>query len=95
MGRFPRIAYLTRDRPLLGEKRPLSTHTCLAFIKNNLARHQVVLYVCKCIDYRVAGDLRNNILPMNDFEPKMESLTTTNVRKTIFNQLISLCEPVP
>jgi len=61
----------------------------------DLARHQVVLYVCKCIDYRVAGDLRNKVLPMNDFEPKMESLTTTNVRKTIFNQLISLCEHVP
>ncbi len=56
---------------------------------------QVVLYACKCIDYRAAGDLRNKILPANDFEPQMESLTTTNVRETIFYQLISLCEPVP
>ncbi len=85
LGRFLPIPDLTSDRLILGEKRPLSIHICLAFIKNNLARHQVVLYACQCIDYRAAGDLRNKILPANDFEPKMESLTTANVRKTIFN----------
>jgi len=31
------------DRLLLGRKRLLSIHTCRAFIKSNLARHQVVL----------------------------------------------------
>jgi len=43
LGRFLPIPDLTSDRLILGEKRPLSIHICLAFIKNYLARHQVAL----------------------------------------------------
>ena len=43
LGRFLPIADLTSNRLLLGEKRPLRINICLAFIKNNLARHQMLL----------------------------------------------------
>ena len=62
---------------------------------NGLAHHQVVLYVFKCTDYCVAGDLRSKVLPANEFEPEIECLITTTVREVIFNPLNSLCGPVP
>ncbi len=95
LGRFLPIADLTSNRLLLGEKRPLSIHICLAFIKNNLARHQVALQVCKRIEYCAAGDLRNKFLPAIDFGSEIEYLAITTVRITIFSPLNSLCGPVP
>lgn len=43
LGGFLPIADLTGDRLLPGAKRPLNLHVCLALIKNNLARHRIVL----------------------------------------------------
>jgi hypothetical protein len=59
MGRFLPIPNLTRDRLLLGEKRPFTIYTCRAFNKNNLARHQVVLYLKHCARAGPAGYMRD------------------------------------
>jgi len=70
VGRFLPFADLTSDQLLLGEKRPLSIYISLAFTKNNLARHQVVLQAIKCNAYYAAGILWDRVFPATGFLTK-------------------------